>query len=55
MKRLPILFTLIAATLLPAEEKPLPLDAFMQQVRHGVNKIVRGRDGTPTYVYVSEQ
>lgn len=34
MKRLPILFTLIAATLLPAEEKPLPLDAFMQQVRH---------------------
>lgn len=28
---------------------------FMQQVRHGVNKIVRGRDGTPTYVYVSEQ
>ena len=28
---------------------------FLQQVRHGVNKIVRGRDGTPTYVYVSEQ
>ena len=28
---------------------------FMQGVRHGVNKIVRGRDGTPTYVYVSEQ
>lgn len=28
---------------------------FMQQVRHGVNKIVRGRAGTPTYVYVSEQ
>lgn len=28
---------------------------FMQQVRHGVNKIVRGRDGTPTYVYVSEK
>ena len=28
---------------------------FMQQVRHGVNKIVPGRAGTPTYVYVSEQ
>lgn len=28
---------------------------FMQQVRHGVNKIVRGRDGKATYVYVSEQ
>lgn len=27
----------------------------MQGVRHRVNKIVRGRDGTPTYVYVSEQ
>ena len=27
----------------------------MQGVRHRVNKIVRGRDGTPTYVYVSEK
>ncbi len=34
MKRLLILFTLIAAALLPAEEKPLSLDAFMQQARH---------------------
>lgn len=28
---------------------------FLQAARHQVNKIVRGRDGTPTYVYVSEQ
>lgn len=28
---------------------------FLQGVRHQVNKIVRGKDGTPTYVYVSEQ
>lgn len=28
---------------------------FTQDVRHGVSRIVRGRDGTPTYVYVTEQ
>ena len=28
---------------------------FLQAARHQVNKIVRGRDGTPTYVYVSEK
>ena len=28
---------------------------FMQGVRHQVRKIARGRGGTPTYVYVTEQ
>lgn len=28
---------------------------FLQAARHQVNKIVRGKDGTPTYVYVSEK